>query len=144
MAARILWDLWTTVKRLDWLRCDGDSWTCQHSTGSFSYYDPEDGEFYGNSGVMVGCHYDALRPILPKSDQAKLAETYRNQRDFATGVAARANGKIDLLRKALRHVITLVESNTPLDAMSAAMNALEETDGDDPLHRPTLAQPPSR
>ncbi len=64
-AARILWDLWMTVKRLDWLRYDGNGWTCQHSTGSLSFYDPEDGAFYGNSGVMSGAHYDVLKPVLP-------------------------------------------------------------------------------
>ncbi len=137
----LLWDLWTTVKRLDWLRYDGDEWTCQHSTGSLSFFNPEDGTFYGNSSVMLGAHYDALRPVLPKTDQDKLTEVYRNQRDFATGVAARANNKIDLLRKALRHVVTLVENEAPLTvAMSAAMNALEQTDDDDPLHKPTSAQ----
>ncbi len=66
MAARILWDLWTTIKRLDWIRYDGDLWTCQHSTGSLSFYDPEDGTFYGNTGTLFGAHFDVLKPDLPK------------------------------------------------------------------------------
>ncbi len=63
MAARILWDLWTTVKRLDSIAYDGDTrWVGKHSTGALSFYDAEDGAFYGNSGTMFGAHYDVLRP----------------------------------------------------------------------------------
>jgi len=47
--ARVLWDLWSAKKRLNHLTYDG-SWSAEHSTGAYSWYDPEDGDAFDNFG----------------------------------------------------------------------------------------------
>jgi hypothetical protein len=43
--ARALWDVFSTVKRLDRLEMFNGIWVASHSTGTLSFYDPDDGEF---------------------------------------------------------------------------------------------------